>query len=759
MVTSRSQVSIDDAEALLAAIRGSVLVHVQDGVDPAHLKAPLDSAKLLFSIVQEMDDESLRASAEALEAWLSMLAAESDAISHTRTRSLLDQISELEVGLIALKAEPNAHPIDVGDFVDQSFEILKASRAAKSDSSIPDTESEEQFEVDAEILEVFGEEADYLLESIQQNLAILSLNPTDRDALWEIKKSSHTFKGAAGIVGLRKLSEVAHRIEDLLARISEKNSHPSSVHISLLHDAADCLQLLSSADNSTGIDARLAELQRSFDNALNFGTSNIPPADDAHGSDESRVAEPKAKTSQQKSSIVRISLEKLDDLSRQIRQLVAGQSAFKRRFSDLETQIDETQKNTLRLKAATLKIEKLYAQSSAGKDDGSDADLRRGTYELSETARDACVIGHELESAKTDLDNLYQIECGLIDEIESGVMRLRNVEFGTITNRLQRTVRVTCDEEGKSAEVIIENGSLEIDTLVIDALIEPLLHLLKNAIVHGIEPAETRRILGKPEVGKITVRVNNRGAYVALSVTDDGGGIAFRPLLEKAVASNTISRAQAEQMTPAKIHELIFLPGLTTAEKLSLNAGRGVGMSIVRESIAAAGGLVTIETWPQKGTTFTVRIPRRFAERASVRDQSISKYPLQIQEKKLTVLIVDDSPSVRLMTSKVVENAGWSVETARDGVEALEKLRVMPLPSVILSDIEMPRMGGYEFVAVLTKDEKLKEIPVIFISSRTNERERSEAAGVTEYLTKPYDETKLVELIATLAARSELVAD
>ena len=761
MVTSRSQVSIDEAQALLAAIRGSVLVHVQEGVHSGHLKVPLDSARILNGIIQPIDDESVRTSAEALEVWLTMLVAENDSISHTRTRSLLDQISELEVALIAHRSRVNGGSLDVGGFVEESFELLQSNSFARSPQETFSTTSPEYFAIDPEILEVFGEEAEALLENIQHNLAILSSIPHDRAALWEIKKSAHTFKGAAGIVGLKNLSELAHRIEDLLGRVSEKNIDPSPSQVALLKDAADCLKLLSTDDKPQNIEARLTNLHHQFDSVLGGVTSpeiESPRKDETTAVSNAEVTDPVANDSNRHKSIVRISLDKLDYLVNQVGELISSQSAFKARFRDLERQLDETHNNTLRMKAASLKIEKHCDVPEPHRTSHTDIDFRQGSYEFTESARDAGVIGNELANVKTDLENLYQNECSLIDEIQARLVRLRNVEFGTITNRLQRTVRVTCGEEEKNAEVVVENGSLEVDTQVIDALIEPLLHLLKNAVVHGIEPAETRRMLGKPEVGKITVRVSNKGAYFVLSVTDDGRGVAFRPLLEKAVASNLISIADAEEITTDKILELIFLPGLTTAKKLSLNAGRGVGMSIVRESVAAAGGIVSIETWPQKGTTFSIRIPRPFADRDSNGSDLRSQQPIQLPAKKRTTLIVDDSPSVRLMTAKAVENAGWHAETARDGVEALEKLRVIRRPDVILSDIEMPRMGGYEFVAALGQDDNLKDIPVIFISSRMNESARAEAVGVIECLTKPYDEAKLVDTICRVAS-AELVAN
>jgi chemosensory pili system protein ChpA (sensor histidine kinase/response regulator) len=120
-------------------------------------------------------------------------------------------------------------------------------------------------------------------------------------------------------------------------------------------------------------------------------------------------------------------------------------------------------------------------------------------------------------------------------------------------------------------------------------------------------------------------------------------------------------------------------------------------------------------------------------------------------------MVVDDSPSVRLTTSRVVEKAGWYVETAKNGIDALEKLRMFHTPNVILSDVEMPRMGGFEFVRALREDEALKDIPVIFISSKTDpaDREQAAAVGAAAYLTKPYDQVQLLELINRLVLSCE----
>ena len=757
MVTSKSKASIDEAEALVAAIRGSVLVHVQEGVQPKHLRSSLDFARLLNEQVAEIDDDEVLAAADALEAWLMLLVSESEPISDTRTRSLLDQISELEAALFVCKSTEAVTSEDVDDLVEESFDILRGNSGELPVQGLDDKHREDLSD-DSELLEVFNEEAQSILQSIKRNLAVLSARPTDREALWEVKRNAHTFKGAAGVVGLRKLSDLAHRVEDLLERLSEKNADLNVHIVGLLLNAADCLETLSGDGPSHDTDSKIESLYDEFAKALgNLSATSISPVEDSLPIEPAGKPVPKRRASDHyaaprpTSSIVRVSLDRLDELGRIVRDLFSSRSAFEQRLDELEQQLEESHNNSLRLLAAS-RLERGNGESVPAR---YDDEPPRRDYELAEAVKDSTLINTAFDNVKTNLTALYEAQGSLISEIEERLLRLRHVEFGSIANRLQRTVRVTCDEEEKRAEAVIENGSLEVDTQLIDSLIEPLLHLLKNAVVHGIENPETRRILGKPEAGKITIRVSNKGANTVVSVTDDGRGIAFLTLLEKAVMSNLISRAEAEEMTPDKICELIFLPGLTTAKKLNLNAGRGVGMSIVRESVNAAGGTISIETWPQKGTTFTIRIPRPFASPPP--ESRPIETNFAAASSRVRVMIVDDSPSVRLTTSRVVEKAGWHVETAKNGIDALEKLRILHSPNVILSDVEMPRMGGFEFVRALREDEALKNIPVVFISSKTDpaDREQAAAVGAAAYVTKPYDQVQLLELINRLVIASE----
>ncbi len=452
-----------------------------------------------------------------------------------------------------------------------------------------------------------------------------------------------------------------------------------------------------------------------------------------------------------------------------------------------------------------------------------------------------------------------------------------------------------CDEEEKSAELFIEGENLEVDTQILDSLIEPLLHLLRNAVAHGIEPPETRRMLGKSESGKISLRLSSEGTHIVLTVADDGRGISVSALKDKAVNDGFISKEKASAMTDAEVLELAFLPGLTTAEKLSQVSGRGVGLNIVKTGIARHQGTILIASELQKGTTFTIRLPMALAVTRAIlvkANHQTFVFPLKLvkhitdisakhleknkksvqlgdvnykvwhltellnmpvasvstnpniplllietlenpcalivdeiikteeivikplgnplqnltellgatilgdgsivpvldvihllkaqlptsnlpnsdtpqtkdkeQRKKnkgLTILIVDDSPSVRQLTSNIIKNVGWTAIVAKDGLEALEMLEDSDeLPDIILTDVEMPRMNGYELLASLKRQENLQAIPIIIITSRASQKHRQKVIdlGISDYLTKPFEDTKLVEIINNLTQPSSL---
>ena len=762
MTYSKDKSLTDKSEALLATIRGGVLVHLQDGLLPSHLVGPLESARQLNSLARDSGDDDLKTTADVLTTWLGLLVTEPDPISDKRARSVLDQVSAAEAALLAFRGRSESGTLDVSEFVDESFSEIEARGRRQPPSAAQ--QSIDEFEIDSEMVEVFRDEADSLLQNIRLNLETLASSPDDRTALWEIQRSAHTFKGASGIVGLKCASELAHRIEDLLGRLSQNGDGSNAQIVALLLDATECLTLLTESRAGGDTGTRFAEVCRAFDELTEKKTDDAgeQSEDRQHTDGAASPAVSKPVTGPKtKSRIVRISLDRLDDLVSYVRKLVAARSKLAKELENLGAQLKESRSNHNRLQTAAGRVDSL---SDSGGDKSSDNHyvrngFRQSAYELAETTEDVGVINSALAEVKKHLEDLAQRQQSLLEEMEDRLLRLRKVEFGTIATRLQRTVGVTCDEEGKKADLVIENPTTELDTQLVDVLIEPLMHLLKNAIVHGIESPEVRRLLGKNETGRIRVRIDNRGRDVMLKVSDDGRGIAFKPLLDKAVAAGVIAESDRDQLASRRLHDLLFVPGLTTAERLTLNAGRGVGMSIVRESVAAAGGIVEYETSAQRGTTFTIIIPCVTETPASAPFAAWLEAPLyEGPRTRGAIFVVDDSPSVRLSTAQLLESAGWHIVVANNGLDAIDKLRDMAeLPVAVVSDIEMPLMDGYDLLSEIRHDEALREIPVIFVSSRAGNAEREKAlnAGAEDYITKPFEGKNLVALVDRLAAERE----
>jgi len=285
-----------------------------------------------------------------------------------------------------------------------------------------------------------------------------------------------------------------------------------------------------------------------------------------------------------------------------------------------------------------------------------------------------------------------------------------------------------------------------------------------------------RRMIGKPEKAVITVDVARADSQVIVSVSDNGRGVTISKLKEKALSTGSISQQLSESMTDEEALDLMFLRGVTTAENLSLNAGRGIGMSIVREGVEGRGGSLSVHSEPQKGTVFmihmptalappqnrtprqsepeTVLLPQREIPRAE--PVSIPQYnipraePVSVPKSNISVLIVDDSAVMRQTMSKVVERAGWKAFSATEGGEALQFLKkTHALPDIIITDLEMPGLGGMGFIEALKGNPQLFDIPVIMVTSRNERvhRDKAFALGAAKFLTKPIESGELKSII------------
>lgn len=502
-------------------------------------------------------------------------------------------------------------------------------------------------------------------------------------------------------------------------------------------------------------------------------------------------------------------------------------------------------------------------------------------------------IGFLVEEADQVTRELRRITTAL----QEGLNRARMEPFGSEADALKRPVRDISIKCGKQAELFVEGRDTLIDKMLLGKLHDPLIHLVNNAITHGIETADVRTAAGKSAVGRIMIRVFHQGNQTIIAVSDDGSGIDVNRVKDKAIQKGIITAEEAETMSNPEIYDLLFLPNFSTKDVADEFAGRGVGMDVVRTSLTDIRGAITTDSTLGKGTTFTIRLPLNMSisralacvsdrvriafpmdgvedmidvPREQIRtesdggkvlewrgtmlplrhlrelltyhrhlgrgnvygssaeedmvsvivlrssnsylavqvdqvliEQEIVIKPLEgpvpkpigiagatvlgdgqivaiadvlelidlamgrirrdasgkiwqmgdataqpgVQKSEPTVLIVDDSITVRSLLSITFEKSGYRVEEARDGKEAWEKLKSGLPCDIVFCDIEMPRMDGLELLSRMQKDPALTDLPIAMLTSRGADRHRQMAfnLGARGYFTKPYLEEQLLE--------------
>jgi len=512
--------------------------------------------------------------------------------------------------------------------------------------------------------------------------------------------------------------------------------------------------------------------------------------------------------------------------------------------------------------------------------------LSRG---LSESLHDLFTIQLSMDTFIGEAETVLQQQARVNTELQEGLMRTRMIGFATQAPRLRSIVRRTARELNKQIELKIVGAEVEVDRNVLERMIGPFEHMIRNAIDHGIETAEERRRLKRPETGTITIDARHEGSEIVLRFSDDGAGLNTAAIRAKALERGLIHPGTS--LTDEEVIQFILVSGFSTATTITHLSGRGIGMDVVHNEIKQLGGSITVDTKRNVGTTFIIRLPltlsiaqalmvhvgeQLFAlpiasvasilevpveqlhsismgkkpllnhqdkvypfihlgtrlgiatpppagrkvpvllTRGGARPMAIqvdglggtqevvikslgpqlseidaisgatilgdgrvvlildsaglwlseegmhvvrraAEEPAETVERRPIVMVVDDSITVRKVTSRHLQKRGMDVIVAKDGIDALEQLREQ-IPDVMLVDIEMPRMDGYELTVTVRSDPTLQHIPIIMITSRAGAKHRDRALqlGVNLYMTKPYQEDELFRNIDAMLARVNL---
>ncbi|OGH55544.1 MAG: hypothetical protein A3G34_00510 [Candidatus Lindowbacteria bacterium RIFCSPLOWO2_12_FULL_62_27] len=438
------------------------------------------------------------------------------------------------------------------------------------------------------MLDDFLAEADEMLETLQNACLALEKSPS----LGEINnvfRVAHTLKGSSGIINLKAMNELTHSLEELLDGARKGEREITREWVDLLLAALDELSVILKKlktkrefDHDIGpMIGRIEALKEG--RPINAARADTPGASQpaAHESDP-----PKPAASEGAAQSIRVDIVKLDKVINLVGELAIAKIRFDQRIHEAESLKDELAR---------------VARAVRGEFDAAKV---RSDIEL----LDATFL-ETLEDQRRASEDLQRIS----GELQEAVMRTRMVPVAQVLNKFPRMARDISKAQNKTVNLSISGEETEMDKTVVERIGDPLMHLVRNAIDHGIESPAERRRAGKPEAGSVSIRACYQGDQVVIEVSDDGGGIRRQKVLAAAVEKGLLTREEAEVMTPAAALDLIFKPGLSTADKVTDISGRGVGMDVVRDSIAKLKGVVSVHSEEGKGSTFTVKLPLTLA--------------------------------------------------------------------------------------------------------------------------------------------------
>ncbi|MBN1237288.1 MAG: Hpt domain-containing protein [Gammaproteobacteria bacterium] len=327
----------------------------------------------------------------------------------------------------------------------------------------------------------------------------------------------------------------------------------------------------------------------------------------------------------ERAETARVDAALLDSLLNNAGEVSIFQSRLNQQVHSIDFHLGELAQTVTRLREQLRKLEAeteaqiLHRhQDDPGADEGFDpleldrySTIQQLSRALAETANDVASINELLQGLTTEADTLLTQQARVTGELQDGLMQTRMVPFQRHASRLARIVRQAAAETGKSAELVVEGGGSEIDRQVLENMLPPFEHLLRNAVVHGLEKPDDRQRAGKSETGRVELKLRREGSEVLIEVGDDGGGLDLDAIRRKAVDQGLVDEPQ--QVSDAEAAELILRPGFSTAPELTQSAGRGVGMDVVDNEVKKLGGSMRIESARGRGTRFLIRLPYTLA--------------------------------------------------------------------------------------------------------------------------------------------------
>ena len=496
-----------------------------------------------------------------------------------------------------------------------------------------------------EILEEFLVEAEEILENLDQDLVDLENNPQDKELLNKIFRGMHTLKGGAGFLNLSTIVEIAHRIEDVFNKLRNDEMELTPELMDVILEGIDqlkvALQMLKEREELPDIE-EIKPLLSKLDALLKGEELFQKDEKGSEGGQEGEIEFVEGISEELKKLILRYpdkdlagileeiillppderpmevipEIEKLIEEGKDVKDLIKPKEKKEEpQPSPLPPPAEKKEEPPPR---STKKQEKKQLEKKSSETIRIDVErvenlmnlvgeivldrnrILRVTADVDRECRSEAV--EKLIEAVTSLDRT-------VSDLQVAVMKLRMQPIRKIFSKFPRVVRDLARKLGKKVQLIIEGEDTELDRSILDKLEDPLIHLVRNAVDHGIEPPEERVKEGKPETGTIRLFAFHEGDHIVVGIEDDGRGIDPEKVKKKALEKGLITPEQAAQMSDKEAYELLFLPGFSTAEKVSDVSGRGVGMDVVASTIHSLRGSIEIDSELGKGTTILLKLP------------------------------------------------------------------------------------------------------------------------------------------------------
>ena len=897
-------------------------LHTLSGIaDSANVEFIRDLAGDLYVYIDELREAQRPVSDAALDVLRACVEAMSGYVDDLPDRSFdSDGLESLRARIAGLQQD-NQPAGQTGSGEQAAAEVVAETAPA----------ADPYADLDLELLEIFLEEAGEIIDTSETTLRAWSREPGDTRLIDEFQRQLHTLKGGARMMDIHAIGNLSHSLESLVTRVVDGHVGTSQQLFAHLQEAQDRLAAMLEQVKAHRLPDDGAELQEILDNfGGESGTAGLQDVETETHADNAAAAGPQVdvvcdaeaaeqavkqalqdsvavegevmplkverrKSSRVRGEQVRVQASLLDDLVNNAGEMSIYRSRLEQQVGAYRFNLAELEQTTNRLrdKLRQLEIEtetqilSRYEQESEDRNPDFDplemdrySNLQQLSRSLLESISDLHSIQDLLAGTTRTAETLLLQQSRVNTSLQEGLLRTRMIPFAGLAPRLRRVVRQSAQELGKQIELRLEGAESEMDRTLVDRIVAPLEHMLRNAVDHGIETPGERKKAGKPGTGTIKIALKREGPEIVLRIADDGKGLNRDAIHSRAVEQGLIE--DGSDLSDTEIMQFVLQTGFSTASEVTQISGRGVGMDVVNSEVKQLGGSLQIDSSPGVGSVFTVRLPYTLAlnqallvkagddtyciplggiegvtrvdtselaacyEAADAAfEYAGNRYQLQhlatllsrggmdkvfpqgrvpvllariggkrialqveslignreivvkplgtqlstvngvsgatilgdgrvvlildlaavvragrrpramAQEPggggKLVVMVVDDSITVRKVTTRLLERHGFSVVTARDGLDAISQLQEC-IPDMMLLDIEMPRMDGFELATHMRNEDRFRHIPITMVTSRTGDKHRRRAAqiGVNEYLGKPYQEHQLLNTIQRL---------